>query len=283
MDQTMKDTKTYIKHELEPATDSTRSPVVAADDGSGKSKTHTIMFVDDEKSVLKALRRSFLDDNYRILMAENAQEALDLLARDRVSLIGRDHQMPGLSGTEFLRKVRDRNPSTIRILLTGAADVSTVMAAIDEGVLYKYVTKPWNDNELRLAVKLALDQYELIRENTKLKLQSGKQDQEIDKLRRFVSSSCSPLGSVLVERGLILPAQFEMVEKYCSQNDIVLYRALIDLGISDDQSLLKVVQQVGKSEGYAMVLEKTESSIVYADESIDISDKVIKAFDAKGK
>jgi len=218
-------------------------------------KTHTILFVDDEKSVLKALRRSFLDEDYRILTAENAQEAFDLLAHNRVSLIISDHQMPGLTGTEFLSKVRDRNPSTIRILLTGAADASTVMAAIDEGILYKYVTKPWDDDELRLAVKLALEQYELIQENTRLKHKSGKQEQEIDKLRRFVSTNCSPLGSVLVERGIILPAQYEMVEKYCSQNDIVLFRALVDLGMIGDQDLLKVIQD--KSNADIISLDST--------------------------
>lgn len=71
-------------------------------------KKHTILFVDDEKSVLKALKRCFMDENYSILISENAQEAFDLLNRHKVSLIISDHRMPGITGTEFLTKIRDR-------------------------------------------------------------------------------------------------------------------------------------------------------------------------------
>ena len=238
----MTKTDTSTKSKSSPVDSPSLPTEVGQRSGEHEKKTHTLLFVDDEKSVLKALKRSFIDDEYKILTAENAQEAFDLLARNRVSLIISDHQMPGVTGTEFLSKVRDRDPATIRILLTGAADAKTVMAAIDNGVLYKYVTKPWDDDELRLAVKLALVQYDLLRENTKLRLKSGQQEQEIDKLRRFVSTSCSPLGSVLIDKGLILPAQYDMVKKYCTQNNIVLFRALIELGMLSDQDLLKVIQ-----------------------------------------
>jgi len=211
-------------------------------------KKHSILFVDDEKSVLKALNRSFIDEDYRVLTAENAQEAFDLLSRNGVSLVISDYRMPGITGTEFLSKVRDRAPNIIRILLTGAADTKVVMAAIDDGILYKYITKPWDDDELRLTVKLAITQYELIQENSRLKLKTGKQEQEIDKLRRFVSTNCSPLGSVLVNRGIILPAQYNMVEKYCQQNNIVLFRALTELGMVEQQDLLKAIQDESKAD-----------------------------------
>ena len=211
--------------------------------GNTDDKRHTILFVDDERPVLKALKRSFIDENYRILTAEDAQQAFDLLSRNRISLIISDFRMPGMNGTEFLASVRKRDPDIIRILLTGAADAKTVMAAIDEGILYKYITKPWDDDELIIAVRLAIAQYDLIRENKRLKGESGKREKEIDKLRRFINNSCSPLGSVLVDKGLILPAQLEMVEKYCSQNDIVLFRALVDLGMVEDKNLLKVIQE----------------------------------------
>ncbi len=223
--------------------------VAEAAGGSTKQrKTHTVLFVDDEKSVLKALKRSFIDEDYCVLTAENAQEAFDLLSRNRVSLIISDYRMPGITGTEFLSKVMDRDPSIIRILLTGAAETKVVMVAIDDGILYKYITKPWDDDELRLTVKLAITQYELIQENSKLKLRAGKQEQVIDKLRRFVSANCSPLGSVLVNKGIILPAQYNMVEKYCQQNNIVLFRALVELGMVEQQDLLKAIQDESKAD-----------------------------------
>lgn len=240
-------TREYTQAELQsgkkfPVEDSSTTGAKSNSTTRQEARVHTILFVDDEKPVLKALKRSFIDENYRVLTAENAQDAFDLLSRSRISLIISDYRMPGMTGTELLARVRDRDPSTIRILLTGAADTRTVTNAIDEGILYKYITKPWDDDELRLTVRLALAQYELMQENTRLKLRSGKQEQEIDKLRRFISTNSSPLGSVLVSRGIILPAQFEMVEKYCSQNNIMLFRALTELGMVEDQDLLKVVQ-----------------------------------------
>lgn len=117
------------------------------------------------------------------------------------------------------------------------------MDAIDSGILYKYITKPWDDDELRLTVKLALAQYDLIQENDRLKARAGQQQQKLSNLRRFLSTDNSPLGNILVDRGIILPAQLEMVQKYCSQNNIVLFRALVELGMADEQYLLKTIHE----------------------------------------
>ena len=246
-----------IMAQSHPASAGTRAKAPNGD----SAKKHTIMFVDDELSVLKSLKRSFIDEEYLVLTAENAQEAFDLLTRHRVSLIISDHRMPGITGTEFLAKVRDRNPMTIRILLTGAADAKTVMEAIDSGILYKYITKPWDDDELRLTVKLALAQYDLIQENSRLRSKAGQQEQEIGSLRRFLNTDNSPLGTVLVDRGVILPAQLEMVQKYCSQNNIVLFRALVELGMVDEPVLLETIQEVSRADIVSLDSTKLAASL----------------------
>uniref|UniRef100_UPI003D8171C1 response regulator n=1 Tax=Trichloromonas sp. TaxID=3069249 RepID=UPI003D8171C1 len=87
----------------------------------------TLLFVDDEEGVLKALKRIFLDENYEILTAANAEDALSILASREVQLVVSDHRMPGVTGAQLLKMVKERWPATIRIMLTGYADVQSIM------------------------------------------------------------------------------------------------------------------------------------------------------------
>jgi CheY-like chemotaxis protein len=134
-----------------------------------ESTLHTILFVDDEKSILKALRRIFLDDNYHVLTAGGGQEALDLLnAGEKPTVIISDQRMPGMGGAEFLARARKILPDSIRMVLTGYADINAAMESINQGGIYRYILKPWNDEELKLAVKDAVLLSELIHQNRRL-------------------------------------------------------------------------------------------------------------------
>ena len=206
------------------------------------SKRHTVLIVDDEMGVLKALKRVFIDEDYAIITAENAPDGLSALAVNNVNLVISDYQMPGMSGIEFLKIVKERHPNTIRIMLTGVTDTNVVMGAVKDGAVYKFITKPWNDEDLRLTVKLALAQYDLIRENVRLKNVTKRQRSDIDKLRRFVGADRSTLRDILIARGLLMPGQLEMVEKYCHQKNTILVKALIELGMIDEQELIKIIQ-----------------------------------------
>lgn len=134
-----------------------------------ESTTHTILFVDDEKSILKALRRIFLDENYHVLTADGGQEALDLLhAGEKPTVIISDQRMPGMGGAEFLTRARTILPDSIRMVLTGYADINAAMESINQGGIYRYILKPWNDEELRLAVKDAVLMFDLVNQNKRL-------------------------------------------------------------------------------------------------------------------
>jgi len=142
------------------------------DDSSGtdaKEEQFALLFVDDEPGVLKSLKRVFNEENYIIHTASNGNEALELLDKGKIHLIVSDHRMPGMTGAQLLRLIKQRWPEIIRIMLTGYADVQSIMGAVNEGAVYKFITKPWNDEDLRLTVSLALQQYVLIRENMKLR------------------------------------------------------------------------------------------------------------------
>lgn len=129
------------------------------------AQKHTVLIVDDEIPVLMALKRAFAGEGFEVLTAEHAAEALEVMADTDVTLVISDYRMPGLTGIEFLRTIMDDYPDTIRMMLTSHSETKEVVSAIEQGVLYKFVTKPWNDDDLRISVKLALRQHDLLAEN----------------------------------------------------------------------------------------------------------------------
>jgi diguanylate cyclase (GGDEF)-like protein len=127
----------------------------AADDRN----VQTLLVVDDDVNVLAALHRLFRRDSYRVLTAATPAEAFELLALFRVQVILCDQRMPAMSGIEFLSKVKEMYPDTIRIILSGYTAVETVLDSINRGAIYRFYTKPWNDNELRDNLRLAFREY----------------------------------------------------------------------------------------------------------------------------
>lgn len=115
----------------------------------------TLLLVDDEPGILAALRRMFRQEDYRILTAESAAQGLELLALEDVQVVISDQRMPGMSGTEFLTRVKDMHPDCLRIILSGQADMASVLDAINDGAVYKFFTKPWDDDQLRARVREA--------------------------------------------------------------------------------------------------------------------------------
>jgi CheY-like chemotaxis protein len=113
----------------------------------------SLLLVDDEENVLRALVRLFRRDGYRIHTATRVEDAFELLAREPVQVILSDQRMPGTSGTEFLSQVKEMYPATVRLVLSGYTDLATVTDAINRGAIYRFLTKPWDDEELRRQVQ----------------------------------------------------------------------------------------------------------------------------------
>ncbi|HBA67678.1 MAG TPA: two-component system response regulator [Methylococcaceae bacterium] len=122
-----------------------------------------LLLVDDEQNILKAIKRLFRSCDYTIHTAENGSEGLALLNQEPVDLILSDMRMPKMDGAEFLAKAAEQWPNTVRILLTGYADIESTIAAVNKGKIYSYCSKPWDDNELKILVHNALEQ-KLIRD-----------------------------------------------------------------------------------------------------------------------
>jgi type II secretory ATPase GspE/PulE/Tfp pilus assembly ATPase PilB-like protein/FixJ family two-component response regulator len=209
-----------------------------------QSAKYQILFVDDEQGVLKSMQRIFRQENYTIHTAQSGEQALSIMDRETVQVVISDHRMPGMTGTDLLREIKKRHPQTIRIMLTGFADVDAVMGAVNDGAVYKFITKPWNDDDLRLTVSLALEQYDLIQENKSLKKQASKQKKDINRLSRFVNVHRSQLGKLLVRQGHIDQAQLDKALRIQQGNHRVLPRILMEMGVTDEATIIKTIQSL---------------------------------------
>ncbi|MDO3529538.1 EAL domain-containing protein [Ralstonia pseudosolanacearum] len=141
-----------------------------------------VLIVDDEPSILSALTRLLRKPRYTVLTAEGGEAGLNVLASTPVDLIISDMRMPYMSGADFLARVQARYPDTIRILLTGYSEVESVVRAINEAGIYRYLNKPWDDHDLLTTVAQALEQKRLSREAVQLTALARKQN---DELRAF--------------------------------------------------------------------------------------------------
>jgi two-component system, NtrC family, response regulator HupR/HoxA len=158
-------------------------------------KKQALLLVDDETANLQKLQRTFVD-GYTVHLAKSGHEALELLRRNPVDAIITDQKMPNMTGIEFLEASQKEYPNLVRIVLTGFTDVDDLIAAINTGKVHKYITKPWEPDDLRLAVREALEKMELQRENERLaaelKIANEKLRTENTLLREEVEKSVYP-------------------------------------------------------------------------------------------
>jgi signal transduction histidine kinase len=136
---------------------------------NGEQSRH-LLVVDDEEEILKALRRQFRR-NYVVHIATSAEEGLKIMTENPIQVIISDQRMPGMQGAEFFGKVKTEFPDAVRLLLTGYADIQAVIAAINDGNIFRYVTKPWDPVELDTIVREAFERYDLIVQNRKLMIE----------------------------------------------------------------------------------------------------------------
>jgi DNA-binding NtrC family response regulator len=143
-----------------------------------------ILIVDDEENVCNALRRSLRKEGYELQFANEPAQALEILKTNRFDLVLSDHLMPNMTGLEFLKLVRDRYPDSMRMMLTGHADMQTAIDAINHGEIYRFLTKPWDDTELKVTLYLAFEQLDLERENRRLLATVRRQNDLLKSLER---------------------------------------------------------------------------------------------------
>jgi len=162
-------------------TSSDTDPVTETADGSLEQviSSATLLFVDDESNILSSLRRLFRPLGYKILLAPGGEEGLEIMRNSAVDLVISDMRMPEMDGATFLARVAEQWPTTMRILLTGYADMESTIAAINAGKIYKYISKPWDENEIKISVRRALEQRFLEQERQRLLALTKRQNREL--------------------------------------------------------------------------------------------------------
>ncbi|MEX2590394.1 MAG: hybrid sensor histidine kinase/response regulator [Chitinophagales bacterium] len=165
-----------------------------------------ILYVDDEPNNLTGFKASFRRD-YKIFTAESAEEAMELLKEEDFEVIISDQRMPGMSGVEFFEAIKDDYPQPVRMLLTGYSDIESVIKAINEGNVYRYITKPWEEQDLKLTIDNALEFYKA---KNDLRQRNIELEKAYNELEKFVYSAShdlrAPLASVL---GIVRLAKME--------------------------------------------------------------------------
>lgn len=145
---------------------------------------HNILIVDDEAHVLNALKRLLRDEPFALSTTTRPAEVIDLVKRAPVSLVISDYEMPEMTGTDLFATVKIIRPETIRIILTGKADMQATIRAINEGEVFRFITKPWDDEDLKITIRHALMQYDLWAENRRLLRTVDTQQRALDEIER---------------------------------------------------------------------------------------------------
>jgi CheY-like chemotaxis protein len=136
---------------------------LALPDMEESNANRAVLIVDDEPNVIAALRRALSKERYEVLTAGSGEEGLDILARHNVGVVLSDQRMPGISGTEFLRRVMAMYPDTVRMILSGYKDLNTITDSINTGYIFKFISKPWNEHFLRTCIKEGFNAYKVQR------------------------------------------------------------------------------------------------------------------------
>jgi DNA-binding NtrC family response regulator len=143
---------------------------------------YNILLVDDEENVLNSLTRVLTSNEYKIFKAADGEEAMKVAKSHLIDLIICDYKLPGITGIQFLEKVKEFNPDVLNILLTAHADLEMAVEAINKAVLYKFILKPWDNDSLRLTVLRALEQRSLILQNRQLTKEIETKDKVLNDL-----------------------------------------------------------------------------------------------------
>ncbi|KSC70008.1 two-component system response regulator [Pseudomonas aeruginosa] len=173
----------------------------------------SVLLVDDEPLILSSLRRLLRNQPYDLLLAESGEQALQLLESRPVDLVVSDARMPNMDGAALLAEIHRRSPETIRILLTGHADLPTIAKAINEGRIHHYLSKPWNDDELLLTLRQSLEYLHSERERRRLERLTQEQNDRLQQLNATLEKRVQARTAELQQTADMLDLAYEELKR----------------------------------------------------------------------
>ncbi len=171
----------------------------------------TLLVVDDDEHVRRALRRVLRRTKCRVLDAPDAEAAMSVLSAEPVQVVVSDYRMPGMSGVEFLRAVKDRWPRVQRVLLTGQADSTAIEEAVNQSEIFRFIWKPWDDGHLLITIQSAVDQYWIVEENSRLQKLIAERNEELERLNRDLDGQLAARSMALVRAAQEWRACFDAI------------------------------------------------------------------------
>jgi len=168
----------------------------------------TVLLVDDEDKILKSLKRLLRDEDFEIITAQSGMEGLELAKAHKPALVVSDQRMPGMTGVELFHKLREIMPDTIRILLTGYADASATIEAINSSAVRYYLNKPWDDEDFLSRIHESLDLYSTVKENKRLQELTISQNEQLIELNENLEKKVQEQTSEIRERHKELNVSF---------------------------------------------------------------------------
>ncbi len=235
-----------------------------------------ILVVDDELNILKALERMLRRSGYQVFSANNAKEALVLLAQHEIKVIITDFRMPEINGAEFLKLAKIQAPTAVPIILSAYADFNSVVAVLNEGLAFKFLQKPWMEEQLLSDVKEAFNKYENQRQNhLRTQLLIGSKDALIEfehfgRLTRFNAAAQNLLGLTAAElQHLSLHSLFPGLSE--EQTSLFLERHILSVAVSTAQGkALELIHQLSDESHYLLRLEAMQPVIELNEQFTDI-------------
>lgn len=172
-----------------------------------------LLLVDDEESILNSLRRLLRGQPYEVLLATSGAQALEIMAQRPVDLVMSDARMPSMDGATLLALVRQRYPDTLRIMLTGYADPSAIIKAINEGQIHRYISKPWHDEEMLLTLRQSLAYQYSERERLRLVQETWDQNEQLKLLNATLEKHVAARTSELQQTADMLDLAYEELKR----------------------------------------------------------------------
>ncbi len=148
-----------------------------------------VLCVDDEKSILNSLKRLLRKEPFKVYTALGGDEGLEIMAEHRIQVVVSDQRMPGMTGTQFLQKVKEQWPDTIRVILSGFAEADVIVDSINHGEIYRFVAKPWKEESLKTTIRQCFDHYRILQENRRLQRQTSQQLEQLKSLNQLLEAS----------------------------------------------------------------------------------------------
>jgi response regulator RpfG family c-di-GMP phosphodiesterase len=222
----------------------------------------TVLCVDDEANILSALRRVFRPAGYRVLLAESGAAGLALLEQEAVDLVISDMRMPEMNGAQFLAQVRQRWPDTVRLLLTGYSDIQSIQDAINNGEIYRYITKPWEDGDMLLLVRHALERRQLEQDKQRLEALTQRQNEELKALNQDLEAKVEARTRQLkAEHEATVAANAKLKHNFVTT--IKIFSSMIELRAHNQPGHARQVAELARQLAARLGLEGRDAQDVF--------------------